>query len=121
MTYPRDSLRGHPARGVLGARGGDTWNVIPPEVVIRGATRASKPGVQDLLEQGMRRLSKGIAAAHGCSASIRYERHYPALVNPAAEAGCMLHNPRYDFNDAILTLGASYWSRLVEHCLPEGN
>ena len=83
--------------------------------------RAFKPGVQDLLEQGMRRLSEGIAAAHGCSVSIRYERRYPALVNHAAEAGCMLHNPRYDFNDAILTLGASYWSRLVEHCLPEGN
>jgi amidohydrolase len=151
--------------------GGDTWNVIPPEVVIRGTTRAFKPAVQDLLEQGMRRLSEGIAAAHGCSVSIRYERRYPALVNHAAEAGlvrevldglvgaervhwdyeptmggedfafmlqerpgcfvfigngpaeggCMLHNPRYDFNDAILTLGASYWSRLVEHCLPEGN
>jgi metal-dependent amidase/aminoacylase/carboxypeptidase family protein len=28
--------------------------------------------------------------------------------------GCMLHNPRYDFNDAVLPLGASYWVRLVE-------
>ena len=32
--------------------------------------------------------------------------------------GCMLHNPGYDFNDDALTLGASYWVRLVEHCLP---
>jgi hippurate hydrolase len=30
----------------------------------------------------------------------------------------MLHNPRYDFNDAILPLGASYWARLVERYLP---
>ena len=33
------------------------------------------------------------------------------------EGGCMLHNPRYDFNDAILPIGASYWARLVEHVL----
>jgi hippurate hydrolase len=27
---------------------------------------------------------------------------------------CMLHNPSYDFNDALLPLGASYWVRLAE-------
>ena len=31
--------------------------------------------------------------------------------------GCMLHNPGYDFNDAALPVGASYWVRLVEHIL----
>ena len=30
---------------------------------------------------------------------------------------CMLHNPSYDFNDAILNTGVSYWVNLVEHCL----
>ncbi|WFP51301.1 M20 family metallopeptidase [Methylomonas sp. EFPC3] len=30
---------------------------------------------------------------------------------------CTLHNPSYDFNDAILALGASYWVRLAETCL----
>ena len=28
--------------------------------------------------------------------------------------GAMLHNPGYDFNDDILTVGAAYWTRLVE-------
>jgi len=28
--------------------------------------------------------------------------------------GCMVHNPNYDFNDEILPIGASYWSKLVE-------
>jgi amidohydrolase len=32
--------------------------------------------------------------------------------------GCRLHNPHYDFNDAILTTGASYWASLVETLLP---
>jgi amidohydrolase len=27
---------------------------------------------------------------------------------------CPVHNPHYDFNDAILPLGASYWTQLVE-------
>jgi hippurate hydrolase len=30
----------------------------------------------------------------------------------------MLHHPKYDFNDAILTTGAAFWTRLVERYLP---
>ena len=30
---------------------------------------------------------------------------------------CMLHNPSYDFNDALLPLGATYWVRLAERWL----
>ena len=32
--------------------------------------------------------------------------------------GCGLHSPSYDFNDAILDLGADYWVQLVESQLP---
>ena len=39
---------------------------------------------------------------------------YVWLGNGPGESGCMLHNPHYDFNDDILTIGASYWARLVE-------
>jgi hippurate hydrolase len=31
--------------------------------------------------------------------------------------GAMLHHPAYDFNDAILTVGAAFWTRLVERYL----
>jgi hippurate hydrolase len=34
--------------------------------------------------------------------------------------GAMLHNPRYDFNDEVLTVGAEYWTRLVQRFLDEG-
>jgi hippurate hydrolase len=30
---------------------------------------------------------------------------------------CNLHNPSYDFNDELLPIGASYWSRLAEQFL----
>jgi hippurate hydrolase len=44
---------------------------------------------------------------------------YVWIGNGLAEGGCMLHNPHYDFNDKVLTLGASYWVRLVEALLSE--
>ena len=34
--------------------------------------------------------------------------------------GCNVHNPRYDFNDEISVIGASYWAKLVETALPRG-
>ncbi|MCH9011526.1 MAG: amidohydrolase [Proteobacteria bacterium] len=34
--------------------------------------------------------------------------------------GCNVHNPRYDFNDEISVIGASYWAKLVETTLPRG-
>ena len=39
---------------------------------------------------------------------------YIWIGNGSIEGGCTLHNPRYDFNDTILPLGASYWASLVE-------
>jgi hippurate hydrolase len=33
------------------------------------------------------------------------------------EGAAMLHNPRYDFDDGNLTVGAAYWTRLVERYL----
>jgi hippurate hydrolase len=37
-----------------------------------------------------------------------------------SEGGCSIHNPGYDFNDACLSTGASYWVRLAETCLKAG-
>jgi hippurate hydrolase len=34
-----------------------------------------------------------------------------------SDGGCMVHNPGYDFNDAVLPVGASYWVRLAESFL----
>jgi amidohydrolase len=45
---------------------------------------------------------------------------YVFIGNGAGEGSCMIHDPRYDFNDEILTLGASYWVRLAEEFLGTG-
>ena len=64
---------------------GDTWNVIPQEVVLRGTVRTFRPEVQALIEQRMRTIVAGVAATFEMTATIRYERRYPATVNDPAE------------------------------------
>ena len=44
---------------------------------------------------------------------------YVWLGNGPGTGGCTLHNPHYDFNDALLTLGTSYWVHLVRRWLPK--
>ena len=39
---------------------------------------------------------------------------YIRIGNGGTEGGCPVHNPGYDFNDAALPLGASFFARLVE-------
>ena len=36
-----------------------------------------------------------------------------------SEGGCFLHTPRYDFNDAVLPLGAALYARLAERVLSQ--
>ena len=46
--------------------------------------------------------------------------NYIMVGNGKGEAGgCMVHNPRYDFNDEILPIGASYWVELTRLLLPK--
>jgi hippurate hydrolase len=147
--------------------GGDTWNVIPETVLLRGTTRSFSPDVRDRMEPSLRRIAEGACAGCGAEMELLYERRYPPTVNAAAETeqaaaaaaaivgesnverrlmpsmgaedfafflekkpgayiwigngtaqgGGMLHSPRYDFNDAILPVGASYWVRLAEKAL----
>lgn len=140
--------------------GGNTWNIIPEQVVIRGTCRYLDPARRPTLEQTI----AGVATAHGLQATLSYYKPIPVTVNAvgpteraiqaavrvageahvrrdvtpsmgcedfafmlAARPGCYLwigngpivdgvglHSSRYDFNDEILELGASYWNALVE-------
>jgi len=71
---------------VTQVQGGETWNVIPEEVRLRGSTRYFLPGVGRVVEDGVRRVAAGVAAAFGATATVEYRRRYPATVNTAAEA-----------------------------------
>jgi len=79
----------HPLQGavvsVTQIHGGDTWNVIPDTVIMRGTTRSFDPAVRDAIEPAIRRIAEGAAASLGASVELRYERRYPPTVNTAAE------------------------------------
>ena len=66
--------------------GGDTWNVIPEEVILRGTTRAFEPVVQEGLEARLRQIADGIAAAAGATVALRYLPGYPPTINSVDEA-----------------------------------
>jgi amidohydrolase len=70
---------------VTQVHGGDTWNVIPQEVVLRGTVRTFLPEVQDTIERRMREIVAGVAATFDMTATLRYERRYPATINTLAE------------------------------------
>jgi hippurate hydrolase len=60
---------------------GNTDNVIPQTVKLRGTARSLAAEVRDLLERRLHQVVEGTAAAHGAKATLNYRRNYPVLVN----------------------------------------
>jgi len=65
--------------------GGDTWNVVPESVVLRGTARTLDAAIQDKLEAAMGQICAGMAQTHGAEVALKYMRGYPGVVNTAAE------------------------------------
>jgi hippurate hydrolase len=82
ITDPQDSI----VVSVTQMHGGDTWNVIPDSVVLRGTARAFRPEVHDGIEPAIARIAGGICQAHGCTHAMRYEKRYPPTINTEEEA-----------------------------------
>lgn len=64
--------------------GGDTWNVIPESMVLRGTTRWFRDAVGDTIRQRLQSLSAGVAEGYGCTATVAHTDRYPATVNDAS-------------------------------------
>ncbi|THF80390.1 amidohydrolase [Cohnella fermenti] len=62
---------------------GEANNVIPQTCKLIGTIRTFDPAVQERLPDALERIVQGIAAAHRCSAELRYIRQVPVLVNHA--------------------------------------
>jgi amidohydrolase len=67
--------------GVL--EGGSTENVIPARARARASLRAHRPEDRLILRSMVEQVVAGIAAAHGCRASVALEAGEPALENDA--------------------------------------
>jgi len=61
-------------------------SVIPREARLVGTVRTFRPQTQDAVERRLSELVHSIAAAFGASATLKYERVYPATVNTEREA-----------------------------------
>jgi hippurate hydrolase len=66
--------------------GGEAWNVIPDDAVLRGTIRSFKPEIQQLVERAIERLSSGIADAFGARITVDFDSRYPPTVNSVAES-----------------------------------
>ncbi len=67
-------------------RAGNTDNVIPQTVQLRGTARSLAPDVRDLLEKRLHVVVESTAAAYGATAKLTYRRGYPVLVNHEQQA-----------------------------------
>jgi hippurate hydrolase len=64
---------------------GNTDNVIPQTVQLRGTARSLAAEVRDLVEKRLHQVVEGTAAAYGAKAKLTYRRNYPVLVNHERE------------------------------------
>ncbi len=81
-TEPTDSV----VVSVTVLRGGETFNVIPDEVVLKGTARTLTPDSRDRVERDIARVAAGVAESFGATAETTYYRTYPPTVNTPAEA-----------------------------------
>jgi hippurate hydrolase len=60
---------------------GTTNNVIPEVATLSGTIRTVSAATRELVVQRIPRVARGIAEAHGVTASVEMERGYPVTVN----------------------------------------
>jgi len=61
-------------------------SVVPREARLVGTVRTFRPETQDRIEQRLTDLVHAIASAFGATATLKYERVYPATINTEREA-----------------------------------
>lgn len=66
---------------VTSVRGGETTNVIPPEVELKGTIRSFAPEVREKVLERFHQVVSGVAEALGCRAEIKVWRVSPAVIN----------------------------------------
>ena len=88
--------------GDLGA-----MSVIPGKAVLVGTVRTFSAEVQDMLQRRLAELCSGVALGVGATASVHYERIYPATINTEAEA-------TFAANVAQSLVGAEHVTRDLE-------
>jgi hippurate hydrolase len=67
--------------GDLGA-----MSVVPGKATLVGTVRTFNPAVQEMVERRLNEMCSAVALGFGATATVHYERIYPATLNTSAEA-----------------------------------
>jgi amidohydrolase len=70
---------------------GTTSNVIPEVATLLGTVRTVAPATRTIILDGLRRVAKGVAEAHGVVATVDIKEGYPVTVNDPDVAHFALH------------------------------
>ncbi|MGW6688058.1 M20 metallopeptidase family protein [Streptomyces sp. NPDC054961] len=73
---------------------GTQQNVIPDTAEFRATVRSYSEANHERLAEGLPRLVRGIAAAHGLEVDVAYEMLYPVTVNEPAETAFAMDTAR---------------------------
>jgi amidohydrolase len=66
---------------VASIHGGETTNVIPGVVEVKGTVRTFSEALRDVIAREMESILKGITEAQGASYTFEYRKSYPPLLN----------------------------------------
>ncbi len=100
--------------------GGDTWNVIPEQVVLRGTCRSFKPEVQDANEARLRQIVDATAQAYGVTSEVMYQLRYPSVINTvdetafAAGVAAEVSGPDNVQHDPVPSMGSEDFAFLLK-------
>jgi hippurate hydrolase len=120
-TQLEQRIRALVAGHVLGYGGEATIDYergYPVVVNSEAETRFATQVAEELV--GPERVITPFPPVTGSEDFAYYLQHKPgSFLRLGNGEGAMLHNPKYDFNDSILTVGAAYWTRLAERFLAD--
>src|SRR3954468_3638307 len=96
-------------------------SVIPGSATIVGTIRTFKSEVQALVESRLQEIASAVALGFGATASVKYERSYPATVNTpdeasfAADVAESLVGPEHVDRDLEPSMGAEDFSFMLQN------
>jgi hippurate hydrolase len=95
-------------------------SVIPGKATLVGTVRTFRPEVQDMVERRLNELCSAVALGFGATATVQYERIYPATINTpretefAADVAESLVGAEHVVRDMEPSMGAEDFSFMLQ-------
>ena len=80
-------------------RGGQTFNVIPTEVLLKGTARAMREEDRLLIKARIGEICQGVASTYGAAINLNYHDSYPPTINDAQMSSLVLEAARVVVGD----------------------